>query len=67
MMFLVMRTHTVSHAARRVSWQVISRPFDTRQAAEDFRCFCEAEYREEQPRGTHRFFVIETDFQGTLP
>jgi hypothetical protein len=66
-MFLVMRTYTVSHVARRVLWQVISRPFATRQEAENFRSFCEEEYREENPRAQHRFFIVETDFPGTLP
>lgn len=66
-MFLVMRTHTVSHMSRRVLWQVISRPFDTRPQAEAWCQHCEAEYRDEHPRGVHRFFVIETDFAGTLP
>lgn len=66
-MFLVMRTHTISHAAQRVLWQVASRPFDTRERAEAWRDHCEAEYREESPRGPHRFFVIETGFVGTLP
>lgn len=38
-MFLVMRTHTVSHMSRRVLWQVISRPFDTRPQAEAWNTF----------------------------
>lgn len=66
-MFLVMRTHTRSHLATQVLWRVESRPFATRQEAEGWREFCESEYLEEHPRGPHRFFVIETDFEGTLP
>lgn len=66
-MFLVMRTHTVSHTAAHVLWQVMSKPFDTRQDAENWRDFCESDYAEDHPKDTHKFFVIETDFNNLLP
>lgn len=66
-MFRVMRTHTRSPVARHLLWQVASRPFNTRQEAEDWRDFCTSEYRDEHPQGSHVFFVIETDFDGQLP
>lgn len=65
-MFLVMRTHTRSHTAEKVLWRRESRPFATRQEAENWRDFCAQEYREEHPQGPHRFFVIETDFEGSI-
>lgn len=66
-MFLVMRTHTVSPATNQVLWQVVSRPFDNKQAAENWRDFCEQDYLEGHPKGKHKFFVIETDFTQMLP
>jgi hypothetical protein len=66
-MFLVMRTHTVSHTANQVLWQVVSKPFATKQEAENWRDFCELDYVEDHPKGKHKFFVIETDFIQTLP
>jgi hypothetical protein len=66
-MFLVMRTHTSSHTAARVLWQVVSRPFETKQAADNWRGFCELDYLKDHPKGKHKFFVIETDFTQTLP
>lgn len=66
-MFLVMRTHTVSHTSTQVLWRVESKPFDTYLQAQNWKEFCESEYREENPKGPHKFFVVETDFQGTIP
>lgn len=66
-MFLVMSTHTRSHAASTVLWRVVSRPFNTRREAEWWRDFCLSQHQEEHPKSPHRFFVIETDFEGTLP
>ncbi len=66
-MFLVMRTHTLSHVADKVLWQVVSKPFQTRQQAQDWCDFCESDYLEENPKGLHKFFVIETDFTRLLP
>lgn len=62
--FRVMKTHTSSGS--KVLWSVESRAFKTRMAAEDWREFLESQYREEHPKGPHRFFVIETDFTGTV-
>ena len=66
-MFLVMRTHTVSHTSKQVLWQVASRPFTTRQDAENWCEFCQSDYLADNPRGAHKFFVIETDFTKLLP
>ena len=66
-MFVVMKTHTVSHHVEKVLWQVMSKFFDTRDDAELWRDFMQAEYAEEHPKGVHRFFVVETDFTHTLP
>ena len=66
-MFLVMRTHTVSHAANQVLWQVASKPFITREEAENWCEFCQSDYLEDSPKGVHKFFVIETEFTQLLP
>lgn len=66
-MFLVMRTHTMSHTSATVLWQVVSRPFDNRAAADTWRDFCESDYIEDNPKGAHKFFVIETEFAQLLP
>jgi hypothetical protein len=47
-------------------WQVVSRQFQRKEDAELYRDFCQKEYLEETPKGTQKFFVIETDFTGTL-
>jgi hypothetical protein len=60
-MFLVMRTNTLSHCAKKVKWQVESRGFQRREDAEGWRDFCQKEYKEETPKGRHKFFVIETE------
>jgi hypothetical protein len=65
-MFLVMRTHTQSHCAQKVLWQVVSRQFQRKEDAEFFQIFSQNEYDRENPKGTQKFFVIETDFTGTL-
>jgi hypothetical protein len=65
-MFIVMRTHTQAHYAKKVMWQVVSRPFERKQDADFYKDFCQKEYNEETPKGTQKFFVIETDFTGTL-
>ena len=61
-----MRTHTQSHCAKKVLWQVVSRQFQIKEDADFFCTFCQNEYKEENPKGTQKFFVIETDFTGTL-
>lgn len=61
-MFLVMRTHTMHHDAKKVLWEVSSRPFLTREAADSWCEFMQNDYLEDNPRGPHKFFVIETDF-----
>lgn len=66
-MFLVMRTHTVSHVASPVLWQVASRPFGTRQEADLWCEFCQLDYLDDHPNGVHKFFVIETDFTQLIP
>jgi len=66
-MFLVMRTHTLSHCADTVLWQVVSKPFDSRSKAQEWCEFCQAEYLDNHPKGVHKFFVIETDFAMTIP
>ena len=65
-MFLVMRTYTQSHCARKVLWTVISRPFNTREDADFYKEFSQNEYNKEKPKGKQKFFVIETDFPHTL-
>ena len=65
-MFIVMRTHTQAHYAKKVLWQVVSRPFQRKEDADFFRDFSQNEYNEETPNGTQLFFVIETDFTQTL-
>ncbi len=62
-----MRTHTLSHTSDKVLWQVVSKPFHTRLEAQHWRDFCETHYVEENPKGLHKFFVIETDFAHLLP
>lgn len=56
-MFYVVRTH--SHTDRQCLWKVMSRAFPERTYAEGWRDFVELEYREEHPRGKHKFFVVE--------
>jgi hypothetical protein len=56
-MFYVVRTH--SHTDRQQLWKVESRPMHSRDACESWKNFCESEYREEHPKGKHKFFVIE--------
>lgn len=59
-MFIVMRTHSPSTDKRGGLWQVVSRPFGSHQAAQNWCEFMQKEYQEDHPRGSHKFFVIET-------
>ena len=65
-MFIVMRTYTKKHNTRSVLWKVESRHFGRKEDAEFFRNFVEREYQREVPKGTHKFFVVETDFKELL-
>lgn len=61
-MFLVMRTNTLSHCSKKVTWKVESREFQRKEDADFYRDFAQKEYDQENPKGRHKFFVIETEF-----
>jgi hypothetical protein len=64
----VMRTKTISHAAREVVWQVMTRPLRSKEEADSWCDFLQAEYNSNHPNGKHRFFVIEVhDYDHDLP